>query len=146
VRIRSRSSGWFMELSALLNAGAIAAIIANAFNSLILLIAARLRTPQSLPSAQDQLLMLLLNLMAGIGLGLLFWLSWGLTAIVAVPWWQRGAVFALIVWGVLCVPSLIQVALMRETRWRAVLSTAAQWLTTCATVGLACAWSWQNGN
>jgi hypothetical protein len=135
-----------MELSALLNAGAIAAIAANAFNSMILHIAARVRGAANYPSAQDQLLLLLLHLATGIGLGLIFWLSWGFTAIIAVPWWQRGIAFALIVWSVACIPTLMQLAMARESSWRATASSALQWLTTITAVGLACAWSWQNGN
>jgi|SRR5690349_1012685 len=135
-----------MELSALLNAGAIAAIAANAFNSMILLIAARVSGATHYPSVQDQLLLLLLHLATGVGLGLIFFLSWGFTAVVAVTWWQRGIVFALIVWSVACIPSLTQMALTRQSSWRASASSAMQWLTTITAVGLACAWSWQNGN
>jgi hypothetical protein len=135
-----------MELTALLNAGAIAAIAANAFNSMILLVAARARGLRDLPSAQEQLSLLLLHLVAGVGLGLMFWLSWGFTAIVAVSWWQRGLAFALIVWSAVCVPNLLQTALTRQASWRAAMSTVAQWLVTLIAVGLACAWSWQRGN
>jgi hypothetical protein len=135
-----------MELSALLNAGAIAAIAANAFNSMILLIAARVRGAANYPSAQHQLLSLLLHLATGIGLGLIFWLSWGFTALVALFWWQRGVAFALIVWGMVFIPSLLQMTLARQSSWRAAVSSALQWLTTITAVGLACAWSWQNGN
>jgi len=135
-----------MELSALLNAGGIAAIAANALNSMILLIAARLRGATSYPSAQEQLFTLLLHLAAGIGMGLMFWLSWGFTAIVAVPWWQRGMAFALVVWGVMCIPTLIQIASTRTTTWSTVLSSALQWLISAGAVGLACAWSWQRSS
>jgi hypothetical protein len=31
----------------------------------------------------------------GGGIGLLFWLSWGFTALVQLSWWQRGAIFGL---------------------------------------------------
>jgi len=135
-----------MELSALLNAGGIAAIAANAFNGMILLIAARLRGATSYPTAQEQLFSLLLHLAAGVGLGLMFWLSWGFTAIVAVPWWQRGIAFAMVVWTVVCIPTLIQIAAARAAQWSALLSTALQWLVSIAAVGLACAWSWQRSS
>ena len=31
----------------------------------------------------------LLHMLYGCGFALLFWLSWGLAAVVAVPWWVR---------------------------------------------------------
>jgi hypothetical protein len=134
-----------MELSAVLHAGALAAIAANAFNSLIILIAARLRgTPY--PTAQAYLLLLLLHLVAGIGVGLVFWLSWGLTAIIAVTWWQRGFAFAVLLWSVVCVPFGIHLLMSQREQWRSILGVTLQWFVTLMAVGLACAWSWSRGN
>ena len=45
----------------------------------------------------------------------------GLTAIVGVPWWQRGSAFALILWCVCCLPLLAMQLLALKTHF----STAA---------------------
>jgi len=135
-----------MELTALLNVGAFAAVAAAAFNGMIVLIATRVRGGATYPTAQEQLLTVLLHMAVGIGLGWVFWVSWGFTAIIAVPWWQRGMTFALTVWGVTCVPAIVQLASTRAVPWRTAVGTAAQWLVSIVAVGLACAWSWQRGN
>ena len=86
---------------------------------------------------------ILVHMAAGVGLGLLFWLSWGLTAIVDVIWWQRGLVFGGLTWAVLIAPSIISIA--RAMRLAALPATvlAMRWATTCVIAGLACAWSWE---
>ncbi|HSN71630.1 MAG TPA: hypothetical protein VLT59_08965, partial [Steroidobacteraceae bacterium] len=38
---------------------------------------------------------IVLTLLAAAMLGALYWLSWGLAAVVNVPWWFRGITFAL---------------------------------------------------
>lgn len=88
---------------------------------------------------------ILVHMAAGVGLGLLFWLSWGLTAIVDVSWWQRGLIFGGLTWAVLIAPSVISVA--RAMQIAAVPATvlAMRWATTCMIAGLACAWSWERG-
>jgi len=88
---------------------------------------------------------ILVHMAAGVGLGLLFWLSWGLTAIVDVSWWQRGLIFGGLTWAVLIAPSVISVA--RAMQIAAVPATvlAMRWATTCVIAGLACAWSWERG-
>jgi hypothetical protein len=134
-----------MELSDLLNAGAIAAIVANALNSLLSIVLLRIRGGQSYPTAQDHLLTMLLHLCAGVGLGLVFWLSWGFTALVAITWWQRGLAFALLLWATLCVPFVIHVTMSQRARIDVALGVTLQWLTTLVLVGLACSWSWSQG-
>ena len=86
-----------------------------------------------------------LHLIAGIALALLFWLSWGLTAIVGVPWWQRGGAFALLAWIALVIPLLTVQLLYARMGWRWFAKFAFDGLLTCALVGLACAWSWSGG-
>lgn len=88
---------------------------------------------------------ILLHMLTGAGLGLLFWLSWGLTAIVDVPWWHRGLVFGGVNWLVLVAPTVISVARYRETGLQVGTVLAARWMTTCLIAGLACAWNWQRG-
>lgn len=80
--------------------------------------------------------------LAGAAQGIVFWLSWGLAAIVAVPWWQRGlsvgAVNAvLLIWPT----ALMMASVLRAPRviYLVLLSEA---LVTSVCVGLACSWVW----
>lgn len=132
-----------MELTELLNAGGIAGLIGNAITTLCSFIFARLRTKEtSNHSGEQRAGMLVAHLVVGIGLGFIFWLSWGFTAIVGVPWWQRGIIFALATWMLCCLP-LISTQLLAVRVPRSVTATvAAQWLLTFMLAGLACAWSW----
>jgi len=86
-----------------------------------------------------------LHLLAGIALALLYWLSWGLTAIVGVEWWQRGMAFALLTWAALVLPLLATQLLYARVGWRWFVQFALDGLLTCAIVGLACAWTWSGG-
>ena len=85
----------------------------------------------------------LLHMLCGVGLGVLFWLSWGLAAIVDIAWWMRGLVFAGLCWIALIAPPVLDLALARRLASRAALLIAVRWATTCAVAGLACAWSWR---
>lgn len=80
--------------------------------------------------------------LAGAAQGLVFWLSWGLAAIVAVPWWQRGLSVGLVNAALLVLPpTLIAASLVRGSRTvYLVLITEA--LVTSLCVGLACSWTW----
>jgi hypothetical protein len=84
-----------------------------------------------------------LHMLCGIGLGLFFWLSWGLAALVAVPWWVRGLSFAALCWFALTIPMLLELAFAQRLSARVATLTASRWATTCAIAGLACAWSWE---
>jgi hypothetical protein len=86
---------------------------------------------------------ILLHVLAGIGLGLMFWLSWGLAAVVSVPWWMRGLVFGGLAWTVLGLPAMISITRARSGARGATGVIALQWATTCLIAGLACAWSWE---
>ncbi len=135
-----------MELTLLLNAGGLAGLAVGAVNGLLLPFLARwcgVTSEQWRPfTAQSHALLLLLHLVTGIGLGLLFWLSWGLTAIVSVAWWQRGLAFAVIVWATTCLPFSLGVLATQRWHWRAALLALLEWLYVLCAVGLACAWSW----
>jgi predicted cobalt transporter CbtA len=78
----------------------------------------------------------------GGGVGLLFWLSWGFTALVGVSWWQRGIVFgvanALVftVLPLLIVRSLLPIS---SAVWRVLL---VETLCTYIAASLACSWAW----
>ena len=85
---------------------------------------------------------ILLHMLAGTGLGLLFWLSWGLAAVVSVPWWIRGLVFGALCWLILGLPAVVSLARARRITPGPTAVIASQWATTCIVAGLACAWSW----
>jgi hypothetical protein len=88
---------------------------------------------------------ILLHLLAGTGLGLLFWLSWGLTAIVNVPWWARGLAFAVLTWTAMALPAALSMARAAPIPLASVLVIATRWATTCLIAGLACSWGWAKG-
>lgn len=135
-----------MELSYHLFTGALAAVLAGLFNTAAFPLLSKLRTNGVKhwrePSLPSQLATLTLYLFVGAGLGLLFWLSWGLTAIVGVPWWLRGSAFALILWCVCCLPLLAMQLLALKTHWSVALTFALDWLVIFFAAGLACAWTW----
>jgi hypothetical protein len=88
-----------------------------------------------------------LHLICGTGLGLLFWLSWGLAAIVDVSWWVRGATFAMLCWVPLSLPAVVAAWISpgqeRGLSTKAMAIMASRWATTCLIAGLTCAWSWE---
>lgn len=94
-------------------------------------------------SAMNELLYVTTHAAIGAGVGLLFWLSWGFTAMAGWPWWQQGLSFGLlnaVVFGVL--PLLIVRSLLdcASTIYWLLLSEI---LLTCAAAGLAASWSWK---
>lgn len=88
-----------------------------------------------------------LHLVCGTGLGLLFWLSWGLAAVVDVPWWVRGLSFAGLCWFALSLPAVLNAWLSaapeRGISIKIAAVMASRWATTCLVAGLTCAWSWE---
>ena len=139
-----------MELTELLNAGGIAGVIGNAINSLVAIAFAgvftRLRSVANQSAikltVEQHLLALLAHLAVGLGLGFIFWLSWGFTALVGVTWWQRGLIFGLALWALCVVPLISAQRWNLRERSATIAIVAAQWLTTFGLAGLACAWRW----
>lgn len=86
---------------------------------------------------------IVLHAVSGTGLGLVFWLSWGLAAMVDVRWWLRGASFGALAWLFVALPAIISLARAKSGAPGATVAVALQWATTCLITGLACAWSWQ---
>jgi hypothetical protein len=85
---------------------------------------------------------IVLHIVAGIGLALLFWLSWGLAAVVSVRWWVRGLSFGALCWVTLGLPAVISLARSRGITAGPAAVIATQWASTCIVAGLACAWTW----
>ncbi len=80
------------------------------------------------------------HVLAGAGIGLLFWLSWGFAAIVTVPWWVRGVAFGGGCALTLAVPALVGAALRTGVRPGQAMLLLLEWSYTCVMAGLACAW------
>jgi hypothetical protein len=87
----------------------------------------------------------LLHLICGAGLGLLFWLSWGLAGLVEVPWWVRGVTFASLCWLPISLPAVLNAWISAEhgLSGTTLAAMATRWATTCLIAGLTCAWSWE---
>jgi hypothetical protein len=130
-----------MELSYLLLTGSLSLISVLA-HSILATTIGWIRHPQ-VAAPPLQMSEALLHMMCGVGLGLLFWLSWGLAAVVQVPWWVRGLSFGGLCWLAIAVPSAVNVALMRAVPTGASVLLASRWGTTCVLTGLSCAWSWE---
>lgn len=94
-------------------------------------------------NALNELLYVVSHAAIGAGVGLLFWLSWGFTALAGLTWWQQGVSFGLlnaVVFGAL--PLLIVRSLLRcdATLYWLLLS---ELVLTCTLASLASSWSWQ---
>jgi hypothetical protein len=137
-----------MELSYLLLLGSLSGLVSVLAHAVLASLFDMVRRrPAALPvhaeHSQLQLTDALLHMLCGTGLGLLFWLSWGLAAIVAVPWWVRGVTFAGLGAMTLALPAILDIAWTRGLTQRMTLLIASRWATTFLVAGLACAWSWE---
>ena len=79
---------------------------------------------------------------SGAALGFLFWLGWGLIALVGLPWYAIGVLYGALSWGALAAPALGTLHLRRYAPGRVVVAHALEWLFTCLAVGLLCALAW----
>lgn len=84
----------------------------------------------------------LLHASWGAGLGLLFWLSWGLTALIGVAWWVRGLAFGGLCGIVLALPVLFMARLLSRWSWLLIVGLVFDAFSTSLMAGLLCAWSW----
>ncbi len=131
-----------MELAYLLLTGSLSGLVSVLGHSVLWSGFELLARPQRETYADLPLLEVILHMLAGVGLGLLFWLSWGLAAIVDVAWWLRGLSFGGLCVIALVLPLTISTLLAQPQAWRALAARTARWITTCLIVGLACGWSW----
>lgn len=135
-----------VELSYLLVMGSLSGLIAVLAHSVVYSLYEMVRS-RGAPMSSLSLTDAFLHLICGTGLGLLFWLSWGLAAMVEVPWWVRGVSFALLCWVPVSLPAVlaawISAAPERGLSTRTMAMMASRWATTCLIAGLACAWSWE---
>jgi len=102
-----------------------------------------LRMPAKEPAMMTgtpQVAQALLHMFCGALLSLLFWLSWGLAAIVDVSWWVRGLYFGSLCWLALALPCLASATVACSVPFRTALRLAGQWLGTCLISALISAW------
>lgn len=78
----------------------------------------------------------------GAALGFLFWLGWGLIAVVNAPWHATGALFGLVCWAASAVPMLGALSLRLRGFAPIAAIVAVEWLVTCLAAGLLCAYAW----
>jgi hypothetical protein len=79
---------------------------------------------------------------AGAALGFLYWLGWGLIALVNFPWYATGLLFGLLCWTATAVPVLGSLALRLREFTPVAIVHAVEWLVACLAAGLFCALSW----
>jgi hypothetical protein len=134
------------QLYLLLFTGGLSGLLSVFGHSVAWSIAERLRwrSPDSRIEVHPTVMEMLLHLIAGVALGAMFWLSWGLAAVVDVTWYIRGLAFAGLTFVGACLPALA--SLMFATRDSKVSSIAMilRWATTCLAVSLTCSWNWSH--
>jgi hypothetical protein len=135
-----------MQLSYLLVMGGLSGLVAVLAHSVVYSLFELIRS-RSTDMGSLQLTDAVLHLLCGAGLGLLFWLSWGLAAIVQVPWWLRGLTFATLCWLPISLPAVLNAWLSalpaRGLSAKTMAMMASRWAMTCLIAGLTCAWSWE---
>jgi hypothetical protein len=131
-----------MEMIQLLLTGSLAGLVSLLIHSTLWSAVAMWRKSSLVPRAEPGAAETVLHMLCGILLALLFWLSWGLAAIVEPRWWLRGLMFGGLTWAALALPSIASIAFAGALDLRAAILIALRWATTTVVVGLACAWSW----
>lgn len=79
---------------------------------------------------------------AGAAAGLLFWLGWGLPAIVNLPWPAIGLAYGGTLYCAGALPCLGLAGLRLGQPPRLLAIMALEWLVACAAVGQLCALAW----
>lgn len=132
-----------MELSYLLFTGSLCGLVSILGHSVVwsFVEIASQRNP-GIRELQVQISEAFLHMLLGVTLGLLFWLSWGLAAVVQVPWWIRGLAFGGLA-ALSLAPALLNSMLLGRVSKPLLAIFGSRWLTTCLIVGLGCAWSWE---
>lgn len=137
-----------MEISYFLFNGSLGALLSILAHSVVYSLLEQLGNQQMRAVAalvQVSVAETLLHMMAGISMGSLYWLSWGLAAVVGVEWWWRGLGFGVVCAMGIVLPALVTLSLTGRQSLLHGIAVSSRWLTTCLLVGLACAWQWHNG-
>ena len=97
------------------------------------------------PGMATEIRYVVLHAALGAGMGLLFWLSWGFSALVHLHWWQRGFVFGLTHAIVLIVlPTLIARSLIKPSPFLLPIAVIDGSITVLVS-SLASSWAWSLG-
>jgi len=132
-----------MELSYLLFTGSLSGLVSILGHSVLWSVVEMAGQRRSnVRELQVQISEAFLHMVFGVTLGFLFWLSWGLAAIVQVPWWIRGLAFGGLA-ALALVPALLNTVLSGRMPGALIAIFGSRWLTTCLIAGLSCAWSWE---
>jgi hypothetical protein len=136
--------GQLVELTYLLLMGALSGLVAVLAHSILYSVFELIHS-RGTGAGTLQLTDALLHLICGAGLGLLFWLSWGLAGLVEVPWWVRGVTFAALCWLPISLPAVLNAGLsaQRALSTKTLAAMATRWAMTCLIAGLTCSWSWE---
>jgi hypothetical protein len=78
----------------------------------------------------------------GAAAGLLFWLGWGLPAIVNLPWPAVGLAYGGLIYCLSALPLLGLARLRLGQPLRPLAVVALEWLVACAAIGQLCALAW----
>ena len=130
-----------MDLTYLMLTGGLSGLVSVLLHSIVASARTSIRPGAVVPPMQAS--DALLHMLYGAGFALLFWLSWGLAAVVDVPWWVRGLSFGSLCWVSFAVPGVVGIALSRDLPVAAIAEAAMRWASTSVIAGLACAWSWE---
>lgn len=98
--------------------------------------------PWALSSAFNEAMYVIAHAAFGLGVGILFWLSWGLPALIEINWWQRGLLFGLLntlIFGGLPV-LMVRAVLNPLTAW--VRIYLIELSCTSIAASLAASWAW----
>jgi hypothetical protein len=131
-----------VELTYLVMMGALSGLVGVLAHSVVYSVFELIRS-RGTAMGTLQLTDALLHLICGAGIGLLFWLSWGLAGLVEVPWWVRGLTFASLCWLPISLPAVLNVWLSTQLSTKTIAAMATRWATTCLIAGLTCSWSWE---
>lgn len=132
-----------MDRSYLLFVGSLSGLISVLAHTVFWSIVEYLRPRMESINSQIDIPDILLHVVYGTGIGLLFWLSWGLAAITDVAWWIRGCAFGGLSFLILSVPSVIGIVRVGQFDTKNAWAVTARLGTTSLLAALACAWSWQ---
>jgi hypothetical protein len=78
----------------------------------------------------------------GAAAGFLFWLGWGLAALVATPWYLVGVLYGVLIWTAGTLPVLGAASLRLRQPAGAVGVLAIEYLVTTIAAGVLCAYVW----
>jgi hypothetical protein len=80
--------------------------------------------------------------LGGAAAGFLFWLGWGLTALVATPWELVGLLYGALLWSFAVLPAVGIGGLRMRQPAALIALLAAEYLAAALAVGLFCAYAW----